>query len=367
MEAVELTLRDFRNVREGVLSFSPDINFLYGDNAQGKTNALEAIYLFARGKSFRGASDKEMARFGKNGYFASLAYQRGKRREDLSIFTEGKEKVRKRNGILLEKQSELIGGFRAVLFSPDDLLMVKGEPAERRRFLDVAISQTYPVYLSLYRRYKKILEERNAMLKAMQKGFFLDKDALLAFSEGLADTAADIFLYRRDYVERLSHYAEQIAKEISFGKERLSLSYRADAGEGDKDEIKARYLHLFSAHTEREIAFGSSLFGIHRDDVIIDINEKSTREYASQGQQRSVVLALKMAEGLVSSEKTGEMPVYLFDDVLSELDEDRRRFLLSGMKGCQFIVTGCEKSILGEWGERVHFIGVKDGSFGEEK
>ena len=366
MEAVELTLRGFRNVREASVSFSPDINFLYGDNAQGKTNALEAVYLFARGKSFRGASDKEMARFGEKGYFASLTYRKGENRETLSVFTEGKEKIRKRDGILIEKQSELIGGFRAVLFSPDDLLLVKGEPAERRRFLDVAISQIYPVYLSLYRRYKRILEERNAMLKAMQKGLFFDKDALMAYSEGLSDTAADIYMYRRDYVARLSYYAREMAKEISFGKECLSLFYRADAGEGDKKEIKERYFHLFSAHTEREISFGCSLFGIHRDDLEIEMNGKKTREYGSQGQQRSVVLALKMAEGMVSGEKTKEMPVYLFDDVLSELDEDRRRFLLSGMKGCQFIVTGCEKSILGEWKERAHFISVKEGSFGSE-
>ena len=155
MKAKNLSLSGFRNIENANLSFSPEITFLLGDNAQGKTNVLEALYLFARGKSFRGATDKEITRFTGNGYALNLTYEKEDREESLFVSSFGREKIRKKNGILLEKQSELIGKFRAVLFSPDDLQMVKGAPSERRRFLDIAISQCYPVYLSLYARYQK--------------------------------------------------------------------------------------------------------------------------------------------------------------------------------------------------------------------
>ena len=164
MKAKTLSLSGFRNIESASLSFSPEITFLLGDNAQGKTNVLEALYLFARGKSFRGALDKEMTAFSGEGYSLSLLYEKEDREESLFVSAFGKEKIRKKNGILLEKQSHLVGNFRAVLFSPDDLQMVKGSPSERRRFLDIAISQCYPVYLALYARYQKYLEERHALL-----------------------------------------------------------------------------------------------------------------------------------------------------------------------------------------------------------
>ena len=370
MKAKKISLSGFRNICEANVSFSPDITFLLGNNAQGKTNILEALYLFARGKSFRGATDKEMTSFGKEGYSLSLTYEKEDRVEELSVSSFGREKTRKKNGILLEKQSELIGNFRAVMFSPDDLQMVKGSPSERRHFLDVAISQCYPVYLSMYAAYKKNLDERNALLKAMQKGFFYDEDMLSVYSERLSLYAAEIYLYRQAYVERLREKAKDVVKELSSGRETLSLYYRSDMDSfgdvtEDKETLTERYRHVFSAHTDRERAAGMTLFGIHRDELEIFLSGISAKDFGSQGQQRSAVLALKMAEGMVSGEITGERPVYLFDDVLSELDEGRRRFLLSGMRGCQFVVTGCEMSILGEIAEGVKVISVKNGSFEE--
>ena len=170
MKVKKLTLYNYRNISSAELTFSGEMNFLLGDNAQGKTNALEAIYLFARGKSFRGASDSELTAFGQSGYSVSLTFEKNDREETLFCSYTKKEKIRKRNGVLLEKQSELLGSFRAVLFSPDDLMMIKGSPAERRRFLDVAIAQCYPVYLSLYSAYNKSLEQRNALLKQRKEG-----------------------------------------------------------------------------------------------------------------------------------------------------------------------------------------------------
>lgn len=368
MKAKKLSLTNFRNIKTAEITFSSDITFLLGDNAQGKTNVLEALYLFARGKSFRGATDKEMTLFGKEGYSLSLSYEKEDREESLSVSAFGKEKLRKKNGILLEKQSELIGNFRSVLFSPDDLQMVKGSPSERRRFLDIAISQCYPVYLSLYARYQKYLEERNALLKAMQKGFFCDDEMLSVYSEKLALLASEIFFYRKNYVEQLEKSAKEVVKEISSGKEFLSLIYRSDMDgldELSKEGVFARYRRVFSENRDKERAAGMTLYGIHRDDLGIYLGGISCRDFGSQGQQRSAVLALKMAEGMVSGDICGERPVYLFDDVLSELDEGRRRFLLSGMKGCQFVVTGCEKNVISDIYDRVKIISVRNGIFEE--
>lgn len=370
MKAKKISLSGFRNIENATVSFSPDITFLLGNNAQGKTNILEALYLFARGKSFRGATDKEMTSFGREGYSVSLTYESENREEELFVSAFGREKQRKKNGISLEKQSELIGSFRAVMFSPDDLQMVKGSPSERRHFLDVAISQCYPVYIPVYAAYKKNLEERNALLKAMQKGFFYDEDMLAVYSEKLSLYAADIYLYRQAYVERLAQKAKEVVTELSSGRETLSLFYRSDMDgykerETDKSRLIERYHHIFSAHTDRERAAGMTLFGIHRDELEIFLSGISAKDFGSQGQQRSAVLALKMAEGIVSGEITGERPVYLFDDVLSELDDGRRRFLLSGMKGCQFVVTGCEMSVLSEITDGVKVVSVKGGKFEE--
>ena len=366
MKAKELSLSNFRNIEEQKISFSPGITFLLGDNAQGKTNILEALYLFARGKSFRGATDKEMVSFGKAGYALSLTYEKEDREESLFVSAFGREKIRKKNGILLEKQSELVGNFRAVLFSPDDLQMVKGAPSERRRFLDIAIAQCYPVYLSLHTLYQKNLEERNALLKAMQKGFFFDEEMLSVYTEKLCVLSAEIYLYRRAYAERLSDKAKEIVKDLSSGREFLSLVYRSDMDGldfSDKEKIAEKYREIFAAGYARERGAGMTLFGIHRDDLLIYLGGISARDFGSQGQQRSAVLALKTAEGIVSGEICGERPVYLFDDVLSELDEGRRRYLLSGMKDCQFIVTGCDESVLGEISDGARIIRVKSGRF----
>ena len=378
MKVKELELFSFRNINEAHVRLSDGMNFLIGENAQGKTNALEAIYLFARGKSFRGASDAEMISFGKDCFSARLVFETREREEELFYGCSKKEKVRKRNGVLLERQAELLGHFRAVLFSPDHLQMIKGAPSERRRFLDVAISQCYPAYLGLYARYLKLLENRNALLKDMQKGRDADENALLAFSERMAQAAAEIYLYRRKYVIRLSRHAADIMRELSRGKEEMKLSYQSDLGfmphmkEGEEigeddlptqSEVEDGYRMLLCGSFMKEALTGSSLYGVHRDELQIYLSGIKAREYGSQGQQRSAVLSLKMAEGRISEEIAGDAPVYLFDDVLSELDEGRRDFLLHGMKGYQFIVTGCEKGVLGAHAEDVHFIDVKDGVF----
>ena len=335
---------NFRNIEKCDIEFSPGVNLLYGKNAQGKTNVVEGIYYFSRGKSFRGREDKELVRFGTEGFRIYVEYEDGCGKESLEYALFGKERLRKKNNYKISKITEMIGSFKAVLFYPDDLSLVKDGPEERRGFLNVAASACYPLYIKYYSDYKKALENRNCILKMMQKGLYIDRQEIDSWSSSMAEYASHIHLFRKDYVERLMKYAGDILKDISDGKEKLSLIYESHIPSEmtDRAEIKAEYENIFSSSLDREIAAGVTLFGPHRDDIEIKINGKSARSFALQGQQRSIVLALKLSEGEVIREICGEYPVFLFDDVLSELDEKRRNYVLTGIGERQIIITSCE-------------------------
>lgn len=352
---------NFRNIESCDLTFSDGVNLLCGENAQGKTNAIEGIYLFARGRSFRKAGEKELFRFGEECFSLSLSYEKEEEENSLSYTVFKNERKRTKNGYKVSL-SEMIGEFRAVLFTPDHLLLVKQGPEERRSFLDIAISQCHPAYLKYYGDYKKTAEERNALLRFAAKGIEIDSEELRSWSYSLAQYASYLYLYRKKYIERLEGYAASFMKEISDGKETLSLSYKCDIEETEDRAIAMRrYLSVFTSETKREIAAGTTLFGILRDDMEIFINGRSARFFASQGQQRSAVLALKLAEGEVSREITGEYPVFLFDDVLSELDENRRAYLLKENGNKQILITSCSREESGISAQTV--IEVRNGDF----
>lgn len=339
------TAESYRNIERAALSFRPGVNLLFGNNAQGKTNVLEGIYTFARGKSFRAASDADQVRFGELGFSIGIGFASEGRERTLSYRYYDGTRVRKKNGAPVTLH-EMIGLFRAVLFCPEHLSLVKGGPSERRAFLNIALCQLDARYLSALSDYQKNLENRNAILKAAQKSGYLDARQLDAFSHGMAVAAAVIYERRREYIDRLSFYARAHAREMSGGREEITLRYLSDAEElvsANGGDVTAAYLSLFSQSIPRECAAGTSLFGPHRDDMDILLGDISLRSFGSQGQQRTAVLALKLAEGALSEERTGECPVYLFDDVLSELDEGRRAYILSDMKGKQMILTACER------------------------
>ena len=337
---------NFRNIEKCDIEFSAGVNLLYGKNAQGKTNVIEGIYYFSRGKSFRGREDKEFISFGKEGFRIHLEYQSDLGDESLEYALFGRERLRKKNDYKINKLTEMIGSFKAVLFYPDDLGLVKDGPEERRGFLNVAASACYSPYIKYYSDYKKALENRNCILKMMQKGLPVDLRELESWSDSMAEYASHIYLFRTDYVSRLTKYASDILKDISEGGEELTLSYESSVPEGlsDRQSVKAEYKRILSSSIDREIAAGVTLFGPHRDDLEIKINGKSARSFASQGQQRSIVLALKLSEGEVIKEICGEYPVFLFDDVLSELDERRRKYVLSEKGEKQIIITCCDRS-----------------------
>lgn len=361
MKVDHLFLRHYRNIEKETVYFEDGVNFLYGENAQGKTNILEAIYFYARGKSFRSATDREQLSFGKEDFETALFFEDQKRNQEMSYFFGKGERVRKRNGVKIDKISDFIGHFRSVLFFPEDLSLVKGGPEERRNFLNVAISQCDPLYTKKYAVYKRCIEQRNFLLRQAQISGKTDENQLLAWNEPLSESAAFIHLKRKNYIKLLSTHASLFLSNLSCGKEKLSLHYESDVKGDEEKELKNLYFNQFLKETEREIKAGFSLFGPHRDDIEIKISGKNARLYASQGQQRSIVLSLKMGEGEVSRTLCGEYPVFLFDDVLSELDEKRRDFLLKEIVGPQMIVTGCDSSLFSP--SYAHMIEVKEGRY----
>ena len=338
---------NFRNISNCDIEFSPGVNLLYGKNAQGKTNAIEGIYIFSRGKSFRGKDDSELIKFGERGFRIAIEFEDVSGNESLEYALFDKERLRKKNGYKINKVTEMIGSFKCVLFYPDNLGLVKGGPEERRSFLNVAASSCYPAYIKYYADYKKALENRNQLLKLLQKGFYVNNYEIESWSESMSEYASHIHIFRKEYLLRLENYAKNIMKDISDGEEELSLSLETDISKDacDREAVKRDYLKIFNENISKESAAGVSLYGPHRDDILIKINEKNSRSFASQGQQRSVVLSMKLAEGEVIKEICGEYPVFLFDDVLSELDEKRRKYVLSGRGERQIIITSCEPDV----------------------
>ncbi len=363
----KFSAENFRNIEREDISFLPGVNLLYGNNAQGKTNAIELIYFFARGKSFRAKEDKELLKFDKDGFRISIDFnsKNGEERLEYSLF--GREKVRKKNGYKINKIKDMIGSFKAVLFSPDDLSIVKESPEERRSFLNVAISQSYPSYIDLYYNYKKGLENRNHILKEASQGRFYDENELLSWSEYMAEYASYIYVMRNEYLKKAKFYANKVIKEISEGFEDINLFYKSDLEEdlSEREKVRKEYVRIFSEKTEKEKYAGITLYGPHRDDIDITINGISARNFASQGQQRSIVLALKIAEGEIIKELSGEYPVFLFDDVLSELDERRKNYILKGKGEKQIIISSCEKDENMFFADRI--IKVSNGKYEIEK
>lgn len=370
MIAERLRCRGFRNIEEADISFSPGVNVFLGNNAEGKTNALEAIYLMAAGKSFRTPREREMVKFGSP-FFEVTLDMKDSRREQEIIFRAYSQEVAKRrecrkNGAPVTRLAELVGCFRAVLFCPEHLMLVKAGPAERRSFLDIALCQLSPSYLAALSRHNKVLSERNALLKQLQDGAG-DISLLDVYSDQLSLSASQIFVARRAYIKQLDRCVKRFFEELSDGgpSETPALVYKnslkTDEPIGEA-EAYSLYLKALTSNTAREIAAGATLYGSHKDDIEISLDCREARLYASQGQQRSLALAMKLGEGEISMEYTGEHPVFLFDDVLSELDPTRQRFLLSRLGDRQVIMTACTPP---PFARNVRYIYVEDGHYSD--
>ena len=256
----------------------------------------------------------------------------------------------------MTKLSDYLGAFRAVVFTPDHLHLVKGAPENRRRFLDMAICQSFPRYVSSLSEYSRLLAQKNALLR----GGMANDELLGVYNERMAACGAVITVNRRKYLRRLEEQASPFHGEMSAQRETLSLSYSTQAEGETLEELREGYERLFEGRKAAEKTRGLALAGPHKDDFCVQINGRNARLYASQGQQRTAVLALKLAEGELSRRLTGEYPVFLFDDILSELDAGRRAYLLGSLGRLQVIITGCETEPFDGFGN-AHTIRVKEG------
>ena len=341
MICLETEYKNFRNIGVEKISFCDGVNVIYGENAQGKTNILESIYLFSSTKSFRTKKEEEIISFFEDSARIGMKYRSLSRESAMSIhYEKGKNKRLFKNGIEIDKVSDFVGNFRCVLFSPDHLSMVKDGPFYRRNFLDMALMQIRPVYVKTYQKYNAILRQKNALLKLAANEDI--KDRLDVYNMLLSEEAASIVKMRREYLCAIAPTAKSIYSDISRQKEELFIAYEAEGQKEDMgDELSRFYYSLYTHNMQREMKMGATLFGPHRDDCLLMINSKDARLYASQGQARSIVVSLKLAEGEVSKSICGEYPVFLFDDILSELDKTRQDYLLSQTTGKQIIITTC--------------------------
>ena len=345
MKVNRLGFRDYRNLKENELIPGPQVNVICGDNAQGKTNLLEAVWLFTGGRSFRGARDQELIAFSSQaGAVLALDFEAEEREQTakITIGRGAKKRAAQLNGVDQPAASSLIGKFCAVVFSPDHLSLVKEGPSMRRKFLDAALCQRKPAYARLLSQYSRTLAQRNTLLKDISYHSEL-LETLEIWDEKLSGLGAAITIERKRYLERLSEAAGEIYDGISQGRERFAVRY--DSGllrdGGEEAGYRERLFSLLQNGRKEDLNAGFTTKGPHRDDLEITLGGLSARMYGSQGQQRSAVLALKLAEAQALAELSGETPLVLLDDVMSELDQSRQDYLLNHLHGRQVFLTCC--------------------------
>ncbi|MCD2257158.1 DNA replication/repair protein RecF [Agrilactobacillus fermenti] len=334
LEQLELT--NFRNYKKLILNFDQGINIFIGANAQGKTNLLEAIYVLALTRSHRTSNDKEMIQWQQD--FARIdgqvMRQTGKLPLELIISKQGKRA--KVNHLEQSKLSAYLGNFNVVLFAPEDLDIVKGSPATRRHFIDMEFGQMSANYLSNLSQYKLVLKQRNLYLRQLKYQQAKDLVYLEVLSDQLAAFGAKVIKIRYQLLAQMEKFAQVIHKEITNQQETLTFQYRTlikqhaltDSEETIYQEIKA----IYTENQPREIEQGTTLYGPHRDDVLFFVNDQNVQAFGSQGQQRTTALSVKLAEIDLMAAQTGEYPVLLLDDVLSELDDVRQTHLLKAFQ-----------------------------------
>ncbi|WP_261807260.1 DNA replication/repair protein RecF [Lapidilactobacillus luobeiensis] len=327
----QIALTHFRNYAALTAEFSPQINVLIGENAQGKTNLLEAIYVLSLARSHRTTDDKSLIQWGHDFAKVSGVIQRRLSPLPLELVISQKGKQARVNHLDQKRLSDYVGQFNVVLFAPEDLELVKGSPAKRRRFIDMEFGQIDHQYLYNISQYRSILRQRNLYLRQLKFGEAKDRVYLEVLSDQLAGFGAEIIWTRHLFLQQMVTFASAEHQQITQGREQLQFVYQTVLPE--KELVSSNQIFQFLQQDyqrlqKREIQQGTTLSGPHRDDVRFIVNEQNVQEFGSQGQQRTVALSLKLAEIQMIKQKTGEAPVLLLDDVLSELDDLRQTHLL---------------------------------------
>lgn len=321
-------LEGFRNYDLEKIELNNNINVFFGNNAQGKTNILEALYFCALGRSFRTHKESELIGFSKSNARIKIEYSKKDRDNVIDIeLNKSSKKIIKLNGIKLNKNSELVGNLNLVIFSPDDIIILKQAPSLRRKFLDILISQLKPNYVHILNEYNKVLDQRNAMLKSR------NTETIEIWDEQLAKFAEKIFEYRKVYIDKLQEKMSRIHPGLTNEKEKIEIKYKT--GFTDRDE----FLKKLKYGLQNDIYKGYTHEGIHRDDFEILINDKVLNIYGSQGQHRTAILSLKIAEMEIVKEEIGENPILLLDDVTSELDFERVNSIFNIVRDYQVFIT----------------------------
>ena len=353
----EIKLKNFRNYNYQEIQLHENINVFFGENAQGKTNIIESIFLSSIGKSFRTNKEKELIKFNEQKAFIEINFKKSDREGNLKIEIGDKKQIYL-NGIKLKKLSELLGNINIVTFTPDDIHILKGGPQNRRKFLDIMISQLRPNYMHILSLYLKTLEQRNNYLKQI-KTEKKDENLLEIWNEKLIEYGCKIFEYRKEFIEKIKEKIKDIHKEITDNKEDIEIKYFSDAS------TRQNFINELKSRRKLDIIKGFTTKGVHRDDFIVYINGKEIESFGSQGQHRTAILSLKLSELQVIYDDIGEYPILLLDDFMSELDNKRRKNFLDNIKNIQVIITCTEKISL----ENLNYFSynVIDGKIIEKK
>jgi DNA replication and repair protein RecF len=357
----KLILKNFRNIIDETIILDKGINIIYGNNAQGKTNIIEALYLFTTGKSFRTKKDNELINFNRDYSEVNIFFNRNNKENtgNFIIKNDGNKQI-KINYTPINRIGKLMGFFNAVIFAPIDLSIIKDGPAFRRRFIDIFISQIRPSYFFDLQQYSKILKQRNSLLKKFKNRSTL-MNTISIWDEKLSEYAERIINLRNFYINKLNNVAINIHNDLTQRQEEFNIKYESSFNINfrSNENIKDLYISILEKNLDRDIDIGFTQYGPHRDELIFNINNMDVKKYASQGQQRSIVLTLKMSECNLIKEEIGEYPIILLDDIMSELDKYRQNYIINNIVDKQVIITGTDinKDIY----KNVNLINIREG------
>ncbi|MFW6268820.1 MAG: DNA replication/repair protein RecF [Bacillota bacterium] len=373
MHIKKILTHNFRNLKNETLKLDPGINIVIGKNGQGKTNFLETIYLLATGQSHRTSNNKEMINWNKEKFLVQALISKNESDIKLSFSRDKSTKTIKINDKPIEKLTDFIGTLNVVLFSPEDLKLVKGSPSQRRKFINMEVSQVSSYYHHLLNKYRNILKQRNNLLKEINyKGLKSQEKMLEVWDEQISETGSKIVKKRLEVINKIKILSRLMQRKITDGNENLNIEYEDSLNCSVDGNYNKDYELIFKEklvnNRKKEIQRGYTTIGPQRDDLLLEINGKDVRKFGSQGQQRTVALALKMAELEFMKSEIGEYPVLLLDDVFSELDRERKNLLIDLIKEkIQTLITSTQDDYINMLKEEAKIMLVKNGVFSTKR
>ncbi len=363
MYITTITADGYKNLENILIEPHHEYNIITGMNAQGKTNLLESIWLMTGCKSFRGSKEKDYIGINKQHMEIGIRFNDGRRVQSASYVMEKdniKQKNIKLNGVPFKGTSAFFDAFKAVVFTPDDIEMIKGSPDKRRNFMDLCFCQLNPGGLSIVRKYDMLINQRNCLLKSIFFGS-QPKDLLSVWNKQMAVTGTILSAKRNEYIKKLCEVCSKLYSMITNGKEKLTIEYSSNVYginpniTSQNDDALKKYLEKLEKHVDEEIKLGYTLSGAQRDDIVIKINGMNVKDFGSQGQKKTVALVMKLGQAEIYYKNKNEAPVILLDDVMGELDESRQKFVFEIIKNMQVFITTCNENSLAGFTEGAVF------------